>query len=445
MQWVIAGLMCLLLTVMVGETFGQNLPSASEIVDGYLVNRSKLGGGRIVWRYEQAYPPGFFEAAERNIAELERVLQAGTLTARDESGVRAQLVGMRRSLERKKSDSCVFDVWFQGKNAQVRQFANYDEFRSDFPDSPVGSKSLASEYAGIQIISFSNKSRPKLFWWEGKPTDAAMARVTRSNRRFVDSVFPSVLPPLVSANKLWGEEAFHHIDRFFLDLDSETARVEGGEIDGNTCAIVRGFRRSAAAGDQAELVEQIDAWIDADRGFLPLKIEWKGRYQKSGQPLEEVSGPVSRRLKVKKIDQLASGAFYPISGKHTLYTFDPDGPSPPSVEEQLSGASSDARPMEYQHDSWFVEKVESSLDLPDSFFELNEFPPNTMVYDVVSQKGEIVGLEGKDLRHAIETVQENHVPAENGFSRNIFFGVIACLIAVLVLIGFVALKKRRRE
>ena len=175
-------------------------------------------------------------------------------------------------------------------------------------------------------------------------------------------------------------------DHLFFREPSSMQRVIGEYLlDGVKTSVVVKAWETRSASDTTWLVQR--AYIDVERGALPLRIE----IGTSGD-LPDVARMVvepyphssdflpSCVIRDVSIASLKADMFYPIRGIE-----DSMGPHPDDAGEQKV-----RRLVPFQTSTWDVRSVECDREMSSEMFEL-KFPPNTAFHDARTNETRVVG------------------------------------------------------
>ncbi len=130
-------------------------------------------------------------------------------------------------------------------------------------------------------------------------------------------------------------------------LRQKQIKLCGDEKIGDTlCYVVEIYEENAIKGR---------LWLAPEMGFLSLRREYYNDY-----------GAVAIRVEVKKAEQFAGQAWFPIEGVMEVFTFD--------TEKKV------IRP--FQRVLMKADDLEVNAEIPDEFFEMTKFPEGTIVQHV---------------------------------------------------------------
>jgi hypothetical protein len=257
----------------------------------------------------------------------------------------------------------------------------------------VTEASMRQDYQGFELVAHDGDPAHGFRWvtpYGGGASCMIRARLYQDDR--------NEMPPL-AFRKLPESRPRHPIDELF-ENDPKTFRTLRREtIDGHATVLIEqrtdavvwpaGSAKGPPAGS-AGSVEQFNvtrAWIDPERGGLPLKIEWSYDLRKDGQP-QPGSGKPYKVLEVTEIADLGEGRFYPTRGAIRTY-----GLNPVEAAKQAADKSFDAEALvPYEETTWHANKVEADL-APNESLSL-PFPKGTPYYDEMTGFSMRSGEEG---------------------------------------------------
>ncbi len=143
------------------------------------------------------------------------------------------------------------------------------------------------------------------------------------------------------------------------------------------------------------------AWVDAKRGFLPLRIEKTAAFFYDGRRL----GPppqLAELLTVFKVQKIGGGGWYPMKGRVYSINEDPEWTKGPNNMEMLLDNRFHSIPhVIVDMKSWDIHNIESISNIKDMF--TCDLPNDTEYYDNNLKKflfkGDQRAYNDKVLRH----------------------------------------------
>ena len=360
------------------------------------------------------------------------------LTESAKGGLRRTAVELRASAGRRRLERATeLDFWTDRENFQFRGAPhgpiNDGKQRVEFPDVEASRSNLPSHFSRVSVLSFGRATKLLFRRWDGaKVGDLSGAAVARG--------YPSSeikFPPLGRSDNSWiGEQ--HAIDAFFADGAMESQILGSVVYTGRTCVVVG--RKWPPPADNPGIKDPtiLVAWIDLERGALPLRIEkYAFLPEKYGWgvregllPSEGESLP-SPQLIVKHVElhEVTSGYWYPVRGIEQ--SLGPD--QAPTVSRSVQ------RFLPHSSVEWKVVRVEPDKAMSTENFSL-EFPDKTVfVNDPTGDLRVTSDLAGFSERLVKQAVKRSE---SAGSLRNYYlFGVLG-LCGVIVVVWF---RKRRRS
>ena len=152
------------------------------------------------------------------------------------------------------------------------------------PDVPISPESLKSAYHDFWIVSYAGDPTRGFFWTMPTVGGAMSVQVRRANYQDGHTDFP----PLGVEKGDWGPESlWHPIDIFFRADPRKFATIGREAIRGRSAVLIE--RRTEAPDTSglaagAKRFEVVRAWLDPERGALPLKITWSFQDEVAGKP-----------------------------------------------------------------------------------------------------------------------------------------------------------------
>lgn len=410
--------MVLALSMMVGD--GAEADSPGALFSQFRENFKSFKTLKLQWRLDKSSTDEWFAHETAAIASLEAQLAQMPDDTTDEyhsknqqiQGRRrlfAQLRQPRRLVQSFRTDRTRFLV--------VSAPANWDSLLRgndwSLPDEALSEESLKSKYTNFSMISYLGNPHRGFFWCTPIGGGTLSAQVRRANIQDDHNDFP----PLGVENPDWGPDGiWHPIDMFFRAGPSGFTNVGRETIDGHETVILE--RRKPVANlnsSNPQRFEVVRAWLDPQRGALPVRIHWIIEERVSGNPArtKPVGSNPRKVLETTEIVEVAGAGFYPSKGQIRVYG--PQDPSnlpgtvPFSVVEELT--------------TWEVAKIEANKPNAESYAV--PMPKGTYYYDEA---------QGYMVRTGYENEDHTKLP----------WTLCGILVAGWVVYGLVALVRSRR-
>jgi hypothetical protein len=386
-----------------------SLPSVDYLVSGFRVNRHSFPTLHILWTRKAQKTDASFKRDEIQ-AEKYRKESNDTSKSPRERAMALKLYGNAKNaltnpLLRKPS-IIVQEFRTDRSNYQFRRFNGSDE--SDLPSGysfakrlPANSQNLQTIFANTRISAYDRESSTFRLWFgrrEGR--DYFRAQISRS--QLGDS--EAFIPPLGLDSDAHGG-VLNEIDAFFALPKSQMKVIRAETKGGVETYIIEHLQELKLAPDflvkelpkelitrfpgKLQLYAITTAWIDANRGCIPLRIEKSGAFFYEGRRL----GPVpqlAELLTVFRIQKIDKGGWYPLKGRVFSLNQDPEWTKGQNTLELLLTDRFHDIPHVIVHTtSWNIENIEVVSDTTD-FFRF-DFPNDTEYYDEAAKKFLFIG------------------------------------------------------
>jgi thiol-disulfide isomerase/thioredoxin len=252
-----------------------------------------------------------------------------------------------------------------------------------FPDDSPAPDLLPTTYKDYTIYSFTASSERPLKIWTGF---AGKGRTWGqiSSRRDYEGRLDFWFPPLTIKAATWGAQNWHPIDAFFRDA-TDRVHVIGDERLGETTLTVVEWMRftdTPVRSEQGDVLQQVamaKAWIDRNRGAIPLRIEERAGLAISGRVLHDKL--LTRTTIVTEIQAIEGAGHYPIKGTIETYVNDPAWNEPFLVPaDYFAGKTQNVPQVVGEIVGWNVEQVEANSPMDAEMFALN-FPADVGLLD----------------------------------------------------------------
>jgi peroxiredoxin len=326
---------------------------------------------------------------------VERQLSAIGLTLPQFRDELQQQLEITRDLAKRYSSTRQYEFFVDGEDYQLRMPADSRVDKWTFPDAPLMAESLLTSYAESRVYSRSAHRSPPAQIWTGPPSGGSgYPMITSKHAGETHSMrFPAFMQVMHPQLGLTSP-----IDVFF-SAPANRYRVVGEETkEGRLLTIVdvqvpTGVKatRTGPDGESEEFDQALwcRGWLDLERGGIPVLLQtWYGA---EGKPFEEHyrSSPKSVTT-TTRIEQLASGGYYPA---HTVEEhFNTDPTLPKLSETEWREVQKGTRPMPpqvcFERYTWECTLAESQFKHTADFFAL-DLPPGGKLFDL--DTGKVVG------------------------------------------------------
>ena len=273
------------------------------------------------------------------------------------------------------------DYWTDWSNYQVRVplFMVQKSFDpADFPDAEAFRDNLRAQFRSIAVISRGAATGNTNRCWGGEPNAGVF---TASSGEFPINQFS---PPLLTSGQLTS----HSYDQIFAIPDEGWLKSHRTLVDGQPALLVVG-KRSNNTG--------IRVFLSEEKGYVPLALrsyEWDDCLLELEHPADKFP-LVSTDVVTTRLDDLGSGAHYPVQGNERVYSMNSRwNPALPVTADVLA---------ESEVIEWEVHKFEVDRPMSKANFAL-EFPANTILFNPDSKQMFVVG--------DMDSIAERFVPTK---------------------------------
>jgi hypothetical protein len=400
-----------------------------DLRSGYWLNYEEFNSLVVSWRYIQ-FP---HENA------LRRYEESWKSQPPEQRAALAKASGRREEQNEFWSDRVAFQVRTPAVLVPDRD-APGRSFR--FPSGAARAENLMTDFHEIAIYNFSGRLSDGIRFWngvlDGKPQAAILSSLNPGS-------VGSHLPPLALRHPVAGFVQ-HPFDEFFSQDPQEARVVDRTNLDGRDLYVVEkavtepnGRTRlrllvEEAGKDINKLTLQtvLRAWIDMDRGCLPLRIEKTERMIYDGRTYDDIwaNGP-SSVIVTHEIEKKAGGGFYPT--RVSLVGYGADTRTAKNVSLSFDKMISGLPEMNFVPErevQWVAQAVESGRDLT-GFFAF-EFPESTVYFD--ERNSRVVGRTYDPLPARGAAALARRPGAANGSIRPLLIAANVVLVALLILI-----------
>lgn len=385
-----------------------DLPSVEAILKIHQLNREKLANLHLQLVHEEETTEAYCRWSQQQAALREKQLEAlahakpeelkveiaGQTVSADEA--RRILATWKQEIEVLKSQRQPFrliapmEFFFRGKDYQFRRPADVrvdDEklLHYEFPRDPITVKTLLTTYRDVSILSRCDAYSPPTRWWHFSIDGPAYI----THKHLTELMFTNLPPYTDVTQPRWDNR--HPCDAFFSAPAARYRVVRAEEIDG---------RRLIVVDVAADMVDESPsrliyrAWIDLDRGAVPIKA-----YSLQGSD-QTPAGVFDHQApwevtKTHEIRALPNGGFYPTKVVLERMGGDPDAPPPDQHTGSAPRDDQATAGVPHRRHTWTCTLVEAAPQLDDNFFFL-PFPEGQKLFD--HDAGKMIGaLDRKPL------------------------------------------------
>lgn len=377
-----------------------DLPTPSALFDRYRANFDAFSTLKVRWKRVQSHTAAAVASEEAQIVALQSRIAEMDPDAPKYHELNQQLNARRTIRGGMGVPRPLFQTFltdrkrFMLRSAPAGWEVGHPGDDWKLPDVPVTEASMTRDYQGFELVSFDGDPAHGYRWitpFAGGASAMIRARLYQDDR--------NELPPL-AVNRLLEGRPRHPLDEFFNNdpktfravrreaIDGRPAVLIEQALDGSLRSLGTGRPQPGGAGKGFEQLGVTRAWIDPERGGLPLRIEWSQELRKDGQ-LQPGTGKPYKVLEVTEILSVG-GAFYPTRGMIRTY-----GLAPAEAAKNAAGKPYDASALvPYEETTWHAARVEANVPLGESF--ALPFPKGSYYYDEIHGYSMRAGEEGQD-------------------------------------------------
>jgi len=334
-----------------------------------------------------------------------------------------------------------FELFTNGVDFQVRSPARMGVRKFQFASSPITRETLLEDFAETWVASHDHDASVQLRLWYGVDSRDGKGSGAISNRSIGAYRTNFQFPPLGHKDSP-SPTGTHPYDDFFFGAfqrDGETTV----ERDTKTGLFVVEHRvRTAAkithaAKGKLEMQDAWKAWIDEDKGFMPVRMEYStGRYVYDNKVLCEEDLKPDRVIELLGVTRTPQGVVYPLRIRTRYYQWNPNSlpVNIPSVDELISGKTYKSDVVLYLTEDLQVISVDHRPIPGDSY--AFAFPKGVQYFDDTKQRMNIVGMTPEEYDRMV--AQDLGVAAEptgRSFVRwCVIFGAVAFVLVFLLAV-----------
>ncbi|MGH7134552.1 MAG: hypothetical protein ACREHD_02365, partial [Pirellulales bacterium] len=310
---------------------------ATDVVAGYRQNFAEFRTLHIQWTRVLTNAENFFSRLEVQAADLEAQSGGDGVTPEEKARLLAQAQNDRVMAAEPKNrapKALRQDFWTDGIGFQMRipapdlgdATSNW-RFRPSVPN--LGAAELVRDYMDTLIICFNGSVEDGFRVWSARRKgDVYAGAIQSSPPNSEDTHFP----PVGFVKPEWGMY-WHPFDDFFAAPEDQLHVVAEEEFAGRRTIVVERVTENPRKelrltpehlkkfGDKVRIFDVVRAWIDPDRGYVPLKMEWGGYSTYKGKRLT----PKRMFPSFKTIDDVeiqsvrGTNGYYPVRCAMHLY------------------------------------------------------------------------------------------------------------------------------
>ena len=198
---------------------------------------------------------------------------------------------------------------------------NWDAIHSGpdwyLPDEPVTAESMRTTFPNFFLGAYTGDPTKGFMWCTPLLGGTVSAQVRRLNY-YADE--HNYFPPLGVEKSEWGSDVlWHPIDLFFRADFKQFTTVGRETIGGHEAVVIESRKETPRQKTQAANLRFFEinrAWIDPERGALPLRIEWSYLEEIDGKPApgKLLGKNPWKVLETTEILDVEGGGFYPSKG-----------------------------------------------------------------------------------------------------------------------------------
>lgn len=278
-----------------------------------------------------------------------------------------------------------------------------------FPDAPLTEATFKTTFADYVIFTSQKDTNDGISMWGGLQGTRPIG-ATHYNPK--DGYEQCSLPPLALTSAASGFTC-HSIDQFFLEPTDKMEIVGAEMFDSIDCVVLERTERDDEIGEawssesvEIEMFWRYRAWIDPQRGFLPLRIEKSYYFVHGGKTYVDPWGLDPQTIAtLSDIRVVPGGGFYPMETRLEQRAADVRTTTPFVPAERIVKGEKQT-PLETvidREDRWVISDVVADLEMHGLFEK--PFPTSTLFYD--HRSGRAVGMTQGDSEIALRNALNN--------------------------------------
>lgn len=375
-------------------------PTIEEIAAGTRHNRQAFGSLHVIWQRATTNGAAMSKSFKRSLTDLQARLDDPDLTASKKAELQADIDRLQATLNNLnvgQGTAFITEFFTDGVGFQIRYpntmgVGSKPPARFDFPTEPATPESLPGTFANMHVVHFDGNHERGFPIWTGMQRAQRTGVIYAKLGAFADIAFP----PLALAEPAeWPN--VNPLDAFLARLSMGFVVRGRTQLDGRDVILIEGEReidpKALFDPDFAKTlngrIRRFDferAWIDAERGWLPLRVEYAPYWIADGKRVDDAFGINPQRvIEEVEIAQVEGGGYYPMHLVERTYNADASLPGPRRslTEILLEGKAEPRGRILHEETEFTVEHVDTTT--PTSQWKGFAFPPDTAYADELAQ------------------------------------------------------------
>jgi hypothetical protein len=328
------------------------------------------------------------------------------------------------------------DFWTDRKNFQIRgvPFASLNAVPV-FPDALSFPDELLQHFKQTSVLSYGPATNDLFRRWDGKIMLGSSTGAVAVAKAYEPTMIH--FPPYCAWNGNWPGTRLA-IDLWMSD-NAITSEVLGSAvIQERSCLVVRRTFEKATFPEENIANVGILAWVDMERGAIPLRLEFYRSLKSMADVLPRRVTPSDYRkpmpflvMRDLVVEEVKSGLWYPTQGIEELI-----GP-----EQYINNTTSDVYGVPHRLTTWTAQLVETERFMPEEMFALR-FPDETVFVSQPTGDVRVVGDANEFGKRAVTKAKTSSTPTGHHWS-SLLWGALACL-AISAGLAFWRFRSRLR-
>lgn len=380
-----------------GVAQDSELPGVKQVLTGYAANRDAFRTLHVIFTERTRYSEDWAASKRAQADQIEKAAQRENIPPAEREALLQQAKDVRALASLAREEQRQTTEFFTNRSdCQFRRpmaFPEPDDWT--FSKVPLTGESLLKEFGEQRILSLSPGATPSVWIWGGSPRPGLPPYKLVSNKP-LQQLGTYRFPPLGVASFDWiTAQARNPVDEFFLGAPEGYKILRRETVAARQLLVVEW----KSSFEQPTETQQPDgsvkvgslkghrharAWLDPERGWLPLRCEYRGAIEFGGKPVDPSDGPPYQVLEVTEVKAFDGAGFYPVSGTLTMMGAPADAP-PLTMQDLQDGKGIQHPSVVHQIESWAAATVEANLPLSAALF-LPKFPANFATFDLDQNK-----------------------------------------------------------